>query len=57
MYLEPQVVRMSHEWGPELLKSKNETTTDVFRGENATKDVRVIFLEVEMRKVTSRSCI
>ena len=34
-----------------MLKTKNQTTNDVFRGKNARNHVRVMFLEVQMRKL------
>ena len=57
MYLELQKLKMSREWGTERLETKNETTTDVLRGSNATNHVSVLYLEVEMYKGTSISCI
>ena len=40
-----------------MLETKNQTTIDISRGKNAINLVRVMFLEVEMDKVRSVSCI
>ena len=44
---------MSRELRTELLKTKNQMTTDIFLGEKARNYVRVMFLEGEMVKLIS----
>ena len=46
---------MSRELRTELIKTKNQTTTDIFLGEKARNYVRVMSLEAEMVKVVSAS--